>query len=124
MGEVTIWQKSNASEGWEFCRNRRKSVVVGELRAAVIIGEFYCILRKVYFSIISYHLHCAIFTWGRVPTTYSTHLKVLHNRSIRCSCNISIAAHTHAMSDLYHSCKILPIKQIPWNLLNSSPQGD
>jgi len=52
-----------------------------------------------------------ICTWGRVPATYLTHLKVLHNRSIRCICKISRAAHV-PMQDLYHSCKIFQINQI------------
>jgi len=59
------------------------------------------ILRKVYFSLIYPHLQYAILTWGRVPATYLTHLKVLHNRSIRCICKISGAAHV-PMLDLYH----------------------
>jgi len=57
------------------------------------------------------HLHCAIINWGEVPATYLTHLKVLHNRSIRCICKISKAAQI-LMLDLYHSCKILPINHI------------
>jgi len=69
------------------------------------------ILQKVSFSLIYPHLQYAILTWGRVPATYLTHLKVLHNRSIRCICKISRAAHT-PMLDLYHSCKIFQINQI------------
>ena len=61
-------------------------------------------LRKVYFSLIYPDLQYAILTWGRVPATYFTHLKVLHNRSMRCICKISRAAHV-PMLDLYHSCK-------------------
>jgi len=70
-------------------------------------------LRKVYFSLIYPHLHYAISTWGKVPATYLTHLKVVHNRSTRCICKISRAAHTHIpMLDLYHSYKIFQIHQI------------
>ena len=69
------------------------------------------ILRKVYFSLIYPHLQDAILTRGRVPATYLTHLKVLHNRSIRCICKISRAAHI-PMLDLYHSCKIFQIHQL------------
>ena len=61
------------------------------------------ILRNVY-SLIYPHLHYAILTRGKAPATYITHLKVLHNRSIRCICKISRAAHI-SMLDLYHSCK-------------------
>ena len=68
-------------------------------------------ITKVHFSLIYPHLHYAILTWGKVPVTYSTHLKVLHNRSIRCICKISRAAHI-PMLDLYHSCKIFQINQI------------
>jgi len=69
------------------------------------------ILRNVYFSLIHPHLQYAILTWGRVPAAYLTHLKVLHNRSIRCICKISRTAHV-PMLDLYHSCKIFQINQI------------
>ena len=69
------------------------------------------ILQKVYFSLIYPHLQYAILIWGRVPATYLTHLKVLHNRSIRCICKISRTAHV-PMLDLYHSCKIFQINQI------------
>jgi len=61
------------------------------------------ILRNVY-SLIYPHLHYAILTRGKAPATYITHLKVLHNGSIRCICKISRAAHI-SMLDLYHSCK-------------------
>jgi len=69
------------------------------------------ILWKVYFSLIYPHLQYAILTWGKVPATYLAHLKALHNRSIRCICKISRAAHI-PMLDLYHSCKIFQINQI------------
>jgi len=42
------------------------------------------ILRNVYVSLIYPHLQYAILTWGKVPETYLTYLKVLHNRSVRC----------------------------------------
>jgi len=57
------------------------------------------------------HLQYAILTWCKVTATYLTHLKVLHNRSIRCICKIFRAAHI-PMLDLYHSCKIFEINQI------------
>ena len=69
------------------------------------------ILRKVYFSLIYPHLQYAILTWGRVPATYLTHLKELHNRSIGCICKISRAAQV-PMLHLYHSCIIFQINQI------------
>ena len=59
---------------------------------------------------------CPLQTWGRVPATYLTHLKVLHNHSIRCICKISRAAHV-TMLDLYHSCKMFQIYQIYENEL-------
>ena len=64
----------------------------------------------------SSRMPCPLQTWGRVPATYLTHLKVLHNHSIRCICKISRAAHV-TMLDLYHSCKMFQIYQIYENEL-------
>ena len=69
------------------------------------------ISRTVYCYLIYPHLHYAILTWGKVPATYLTHLKVLQNRSIRCICKIYRAAHI-PMLDLYHSCNIFQMNQI------------
>ena len=68
------------------------------------------ILRKVYFSLIYPHLHYVILSWGKVPATYFTQLKILHNHSIRCSCKISEAAHIPLL-DLCHSYKYFTLNK-------------
>jgi len=45
----------------------------------ILANSYMNILRKVYFSIIYPHRHYVIVTRGKVPATYVTHLKVLHN---------------------------------------------
>jgi len=69
------------------------------------------ILQKVCFRLIYPHLQYAILTWGKVPATILTHLKVLHNRSIRCICKISRAAHI-PMLDLQYTTHAKYFKSI------------